>query len=112
MNIFDLDNALVKDYESFARSFIKIRASDIKGQLDNLYAGKHFWPDPLLTINPKFEAGKSETSPPTSRWPRKRSISLQTKILFLALRSAARGVYARVRLISESLRSQKKTNDE
>lgn len=59
MNIFDLDNALVKDYESFARSFTKIRASDIKGQLDNLYAGKHFWPDPLLAINPKFEAGKS-----------------------------------------------------
>ena len=39
MNVFDLDQALVNDYERFARSFTLIRAPDIQQQVEELYAG-------------------------------------------------------------------------
>jgi hypothetical protein len=38
VNIFDLDQTLISDYEHFARSFAKIRASDIRTQVEALYA--------------------------------------------------------------------------
>ncbi len=57
MNVFDLDSALVRDYERFARSFTQIRAADIRSQIVDLYATNRFWPDPLITINPHFLRG-------------------------------------------------------
>ena len=59
MNIFDLDRALVVDYERFARSFTEIRAPDIRQQIDTIYASSRFWPEPLVTVNPHFERGAS-----------------------------------------------------
>ncbi|WP_280980431.1 DEAD/DEAH box helicase [Bradyrhizobium sp. ISRA463] len=59
MNVFDLDSALVRDYERFARSFTKIRAKDIREQVESLYSSDRFWPDPLISINPRFERGES-----------------------------------------------------
>src|SRR5215831_10311903 len=57
MNVFDLDQALVNNYERFARSFTLIRAPDIKQQVEELYATDRFWPEPLVSINPRFESG-------------------------------------------------------
>ncbi len=54
---FDLDRKLISDYERFARSFTEIRARDIREQVDQIYASNKFWPDPLIGINPHFEAG-------------------------------------------------------
>jgi hypothetical protein len=34
MNVFELDQALVNDYERFARSFTLIRAPDIRQQVE------------------------------------------------------------------------------
>ena len=51
MNVFDLDRALVGDYERFARSFTQIRAPDIGHQVGALYASDRFWPEPLISIN-------------------------------------------------------------
>lgn len=59
MNVFDLDRALVSDYERFARSFTQIRAADIRSQVEALYASDRFWPEPLISINPRFERGAS-----------------------------------------------------
>jgi len=59
MDVFDLDDALVKDYERFARSFTKIRAEDIRSKVDALYQSRRFWPEPLISINPHFERGAS-----------------------------------------------------
>jgi ATP-dependent helicase YprA (DUF1998 family) len=59
MNVFDLDQALVSDYEQFARSLTLIRAPDIKAQVEDLYASDRFWPEPLVSINPRFEGGDS-----------------------------------------------------
>jgi len=55
MDVFDLDGALVNDYERFARSFTQIRAQDIRTQVDALYASGRFWPEPLISINPHYE---------------------------------------------------------
>jgi Lhr-like helicase len=59
MNVFDLDSALVGDYERFARSFTQIRANDIRSQVEDIYASRRFWPEPLISINPHFERGPS-----------------------------------------------------
>jgi ATP-dependent helicase YprA (DUF1998 family) len=59
MNVFELDQALVNDYERFARSFTLIRAPDIEHQVEALYASDRFWPEPLISINPRFERGAS-----------------------------------------------------
>lgn len=56
---FDLDKSLLTDYERFARSFTRIRAQDIKSQVDQLYATNRFWPQPLITINPHYEQGSN-----------------------------------------------------
>jgi ATP-dependent helicase YprA (DUF1998 family) len=49
----------VRDYERFARSFTRIRAPDIARQVEALYASDRFWPEPLVSINPRFERGAS-----------------------------------------------------
>jgi hypothetical protein len=59
LDIFELDSALIRDYERFARSFSLIRAPDIERSVDALYASGRFWPDPLVSINPRYEPGQS-----------------------------------------------------
>ena len=56
MNVFELDRSLVSDYARFARSFTQIRAPDIRAQIEQIYATNRFWPEPLISINPHFEA--------------------------------------------------------
>src|SRR3954452_6637043 len=59
MDVFDLDRRLTGDYERFARSFTRIRAPDIRERVEALYASGRFWPEPLVSLNPHFEAGLS-----------------------------------------------------
>jgi hypothetical protein len=56
MDVFGLDHALVQDYERFARSFTTIRAQDIKEQVERVYAGGRFWPEPIVVVklNPRY----------------------------------------------------------
>jgi ATP-dependent helicase YprA (DUF1998 family) len=59
VNVFDLDGALVGDYERFARSFTQIRADDIRSRVEAIYASGRFWPESLISINPHFMRGAS-----------------------------------------------------
>ncbi len=59
MDVFGLDRRVVGDYTAFARSFTKIRAADIKTQIDAQYDSGRFWPEPILQVNPHFESGGS-----------------------------------------------------
>lgn len=59
MTIFDLDRQVVNEYERFARSFTTIRAHDLRSQLEQAYAGRRFWPEPMIQINPRFKEGGS-----------------------------------------------------
>ena len=57
MDVFDLDEALLAQYTGFARSFTRIRSTEIQSKVDALYEGKRFWPEPLIQINPHYEDG-------------------------------------------------------
>jgi len=59
MDVFDLDGKLLEDYKRFARSFTQIRSEDIREGVNRIYQKNHFWPAPLISINPHFEKGKS-----------------------------------------------------
>jgi ATP-dependent helicase YprA (DUF1998 family) len=59
MDVFDLDRNVVGDYEKFSRSFSVINADDLKSGIDAIYAGRRFWPEPLLQFNPHYAPGGS-----------------------------------------------------
>ena len=57
MDVFAFRDELVAEYERFSRSFARIRAEDISREVDAAYAAGHFWPAPLIQLNPNFEPG-------------------------------------------------------
>ncbi len=57
MDVFELDGKILDDYRRFARSFTQIRAADIREGIEEVYRSNHFWPDPLISVNPHFEKG-------------------------------------------------------
>jgi hypothetical protein len=59
MDVFALDDHLLAQYTGFARSFTRIRAIEIQNKVDALYAGRRFWPEPLIQLNPHDEDGGS-----------------------------------------------------
>jgi Lhr-like helicase len=59
MDVFDLRKQIVRDYADFARSFTRVKAIDLKEQIDAIYAKDQFWPEPLLQITPYYERGAS-----------------------------------------------------
>lgn len=59
MDVFRLSEKLISEYEAFSRSFVEIRAQDIREKVDAGYDSRRFWPAPLLQINPHYEGGDS-----------------------------------------------------
>ena len=57
MKAFQFDRRIVESYESFSRSFSRIRADDLCHEIDREYAAGRFWPDALLSLNPHYEDG-------------------------------------------------------
>jgi superfamily II DNA/RNA helicase len=57
MDVFEFRDRLVSEYERFTRSFIRIRAADIKTHVDDEYAAGRFWPAPMVQLNPAFIPG-------------------------------------------------------
>ncbi|TBH10155.1 DEAD/DEAH box helicase [Rhizobium leguminosarum] len=57
MRAFEFDHQLINAYEHFSRSFSAIRAPDLKSEIDAQYDAGKFWPDALLSLNPRFMAG-------------------------------------------------------
>jgi hypothetical protein len=57
MDVFDLRDRLVSDYQAYTRSFIKIRDARINGFVSKVLDGEGFWPEPLLQLNPTFRPG-------------------------------------------------------
>lgn len=57
MDVFDFRDRLVAEYARFTRSFIRIRAADIKAHVDSAYAAERFWPAPMVQLNPAFVPG-------------------------------------------------------
>ena len=57
MDVFAFRDELMSEYEKFSRSFTKIKAEDISLEVDSAYERGHFWPAPLIQLNPNFERG-------------------------------------------------------
>ncbi|WP_375210992.1 DEAD/DEAH box helicase [Hyphococcus sp.] len=54
MKAFDLDHYLIENYDRFSRSFTTIRASDLSAAVQDEYEAGRFWPDALVSLNPRF----------------------------------------------------------
>lgn len=57
MKAFEFDHRLIDSYARFSRSFSTIRSEDLKSETDRQYDAGRFWPDALLSINPRFLQG-------------------------------------------------------
>lgn len=59
MRVFDLDQHMVDQYSKFSRSFTRVRAPDLNERLATIYDGSVFWPEPLISMNPAYERGRT-----------------------------------------------------
>ena len=57
MKAFDFDRRIIDRYENFSRSFTKIRSPDLAEAIEAEYYDGRFWPDSLLSLNPRYKAG-------------------------------------------------------
>ena len=48
---------LLISYARFSRSFSDIRSDDLKSEIDSQYDAGRFWPDALLSLNPRYLQG-------------------------------------------------------
>ena len=59
MNVFELRDRLVSDYEQYVRSFMRIRETRVQDRVNDELGQGLLWPDPLIQLNPSFESGES-----------------------------------------------------
>ena len=57
MKAFDFDHHLIDSYARFSRSFSTIRSEDLSREVERQYDAGRFWPDALLSLNPRFLSG-------------------------------------------------------
>ena len=57
MNVFEMRNRLVQDYDAFVRSFVDISDERVKEVVDTALGSGVLWPSPLVQLNPAFEPG-------------------------------------------------------
>lgn len=57
MKAFDFEHHLIDSYARFSRSFTTIRAGDLSAEVESQYEAGRFWPDALLSLNPRFLSG-------------------------------------------------------
>jgi len=59
MRAFEFDHHLVDTYERFSRSFASLHAEDLRVEVNRQYEIGRFWPDSLLSLNPRYLPGAS-----------------------------------------------------
>ncbi len=57
MKAFEFDHHLIGAYERFSRSFTTIRAADLEDEINSQYSAGRFWPEALLSLNPRYLSG-------------------------------------------------------
>ena len=57
MKAFEFDHRLIESYARFSRSFSVVRSDDLRSEINRQYDEGRFWPDALLSINPRFLQG-------------------------------------------------------
>jgi len=59
MDIFKLLENIISAYESYIRSFFRIKDTKILEFVDSKISDGFLWPDPLVQLNPSFELGST-----------------------------------------------------
>ena len=62
MNIFDVHGEIINDYRSYIESFVNIKNSYIRKEVENEINSGKLWPQPLIQFNPFFKPGESVKS--------------------------------------------------
>lgn len=57
MKAFEFEHQLIESYAQFSRSFTTIRAADLSEEVEKQYDAGRFWPDAMLSINPRYLSG-------------------------------------------------------
>jgi Lhr-like helicase len=57
MKAFEFDHRLISSYARFSRSFSAIRSADLKSEINRQYDAGRFWPDAVLSLNPRYLQG-------------------------------------------------------
>ncbi|WP_041522648.1 DEAD/DEAH box helicase [Gilvimarinus agarilyticus] len=57
MDVFQYRDSVISDYKAFTTSFTKIKSQDIKAFVQARYDDGHYWPAPLIQLNPSFVPG-------------------------------------------------------
>jgi ATP-dependent helicase YprA (DUF1998 family) len=57
VNIFDLRDTTIGDYRDFISGFVNIRDARVRQEVDRALDEGRLWPEPWLSLNPKFEPG-------------------------------------------------------
>ncbi|MEY9189147.1 DEAD/DEAH box helicase [Bradyrhizobium ottawaense] len=57
MKAFEFEHRLIDSYSRFSRSFSKIRSEDLDSAIKRKYDERRFWPDALLSLNPRYLKG-------------------------------------------------------
>ena len=57
MKAFQFDDNVIKAYSQFSRSFSFIRSVDLRAAVEQQYDAGRFWPNALLSINPRYLKG-------------------------------------------------------
>ena len=57
MDVFKYRDSIVSDYRQFSTSFTKFRADDVREFVTAHYDSGHYWPAPLIQINPTYVMG-------------------------------------------------------
>src|SRR5215203_2352869 len=59
LDVFRLRQRLVDDYGSYVSSFIRIKDERVQEEVFCSLGEGLLWPDPLIQLNPSFEAGET-----------------------------------------------------
>lgn len=57
MKAFEFEHQLIDSYARFSRSFTKIQADDLSAEVERQYDAGRFWPDAMLSLNPRYLSG-------------------------------------------------------
>ena len=57
MDVFQLRDAVIGDYEAFVKGFLNVRDPRIRGVIEETLADGLLWPEPWLSLNPRFKPG-------------------------------------------------------
>ncbi|MHB1890869.1 MAG: DEAD/DEAH box helicase, partial [Acidimicrobiales bacterium] len=57
MDVFQLRDSVIEDYRRFIQGFLHIRDKQIRDVVEETLADGLLWPEPWLSLNPKFTAG-------------------------------------------------------